>query len=324
MDLTSRPGSGVVPEASLNGLSPRPQEYKTASLLRLGAAFLCRKPAGRDGSILTSLGIRITLLGTLLGLLAAGMGPRGVLAAEPEATCSLEPGRSVRHIQAAGLDRRVLVEAGPRVGVGSPLVIVWHGWGGRPESMMRIIDPERDWSEAIVVAPEGEPRRFPGLGFSSHPGWQTSEGEFDDRDLEFFDRLLEDLLETGCVDPKRVFSTGFSNGGFFSNLLACTRSQSIAAIAPVAGGLWAKTCDGSLPALVSHGTRDRVVAYTEGEKSFAHWVKQNGCETPPKIVSSGCVSAENCRFETVFCSFKGDHSWPGKGSSNIIEFLKRQ
>lgn len=271
------------------------------------------------------MGIRIILLGAFLGLLAAGVGAGAALSAEPEVTCSLKPGSSVRHIQAAGLDRRVIVEAGPRVGVGSPLIIVWHGWGGRPEHMIRMIDPERNWSEAIVVAPEGEPRRFPGLGFSTHPGWQASEGEFDDRDLELFDRLLEDLTETGCVDPTRVFSTGFSNGGFFSNLLACTRSQSITAIAPVAGGVWAKKCEGSLPVLVSHGTRDRVVSFAEGEKSFAHWVKENGCEAPPKLVSSGCVSAEGCRFETVFCTFEGDHRWPRKkGSAAIIEFLKRQ
>lgn len=277
-----------------------------------------------DVSILMRLGIRLTLLGGLWLFFTLGVESGTALAAEVAATCSLEPGRSVRHIQAAGLDRRVLVEAGPRVGVGSPLIILWHGWGGRPESMLRIIDPERDWSDVIVVAPEGEPRRFPGLGFSSHRGWQVSEGEFDDRDLKFFDRLLEDLMETGCVDPTRVFSTGFSNGGFFSNLLACTRSQSITAIAPVAGGLWAKTCDGSLPALVSHGTRDRVVSYSEGEKSFAHWVKQNQCESAPEIVKGDCVSAENCRGETVFCSFNGDHTWPRKGSRNIIEFFKRQ
>jgi len=189
--------------------------------------------------------------------------------------------------------------------------------------MLRIIDPRRHWSDAIVVAPQGKPRRFRNLG-SSHRGWQVSEGEFDDRDLKFFDRLLEVLMETGCVDPTRVFSTGFSNGAFFSNLLACTRSQSITAIAPVAGGLWAKTCEGSLPALVSHGNRDRVVSYSEGEKSFAHWVKHNGCEAAPEITRGDCVSAENCSGETVFCSFNGDHKWPRNGSKNIIEFFKRQ
>ncbi|MFP6640325.1 MAG: hypothetical protein VCC04_08780 [Myxococcota bacterium] len=281
---------------------------------------------GRAGPILVGLGTRTPLFACWLGVfaVAVGVGLGGTSAAAAQTKCALEPGRSVRHVKAGGLDRRVLVEVGPRAGVDSPLVIIWHGWGGRPEHMFRVIDPARDWPEAIVVAPEGEPRRFPGLGFSSHPGWQISEGEFDNRDLELFDRLMKEFLATGCVDPKRVFSTGFSNGGFFSNLLGCTRSPAIRAIAPVSGGIRARGCKASVPAIVVHGSRDSVVPYEDGQKTFAHWVEQNGCDSRPEIVSKSCVAAENCGSETIFCSFNGDHRWPRSLTPTILEFLQRQ
>lgn len=38
-----------------------------------------------------------------------------------------------------------------------------------------------------------------------------------------------------CVDDDRVFATGYSGGGRMSSALACELSDTIAAIAPVAG-----------------------------------------------------------------------------------------
>ena len=46
------------------------------------------------------------------------------------------------------------------------------------------------------------------------------------------------MRQTYAVDDKRIYSTGFSNGGVFSYLLWAERSQTIAAIGEVAGRLW--------------------------------------------------------------------------------------
>src|SRR4051812_2917958 len=55
-------------------------------------------------------------------------------------------------------------------------------------------------------------------------------------DVPFFDAMLELLEQSLCVDEARVFATGHSSGGFFTNTLGCQRGNVLRAIAPVSGG----------------------------------------------------------------------------------------
>ena len=56
-------------------------------------------------------------------------------------------------------------------------------------------------------------------------------------DVKFISDLLDNIESTYCVDKKRVFATGMSNGAFLTHRLGCELSHRIAAIAPVAGVL---------------------------------------------------------------------------------------
>jgi polyhydroxybutyrate depolymerase len=113
-------------------------------------------------------------------------------------------------------------------------------------------------------------------------------------DVAFFDAMLDDLRARYCVDPNRVFATGFSRGGFFVNALACERGDKLAAIAPQSGGgpYWpdsAYNADGFLrcptpavPALIIHGNADEVVpnvatpgSQNGGWQAFDHWAYWN-------------------------------------------------
>ena len=51
-------------------------------------------------------------------------------------------------------------------------------------------------------------------------GWQSDGHAKTNRDLLFFDVMLEDLVARGIVDADLVFSTGHSNGGIHLQL-AC-------------------------------------------------------------------------------------------------------
>lgn len=175
------------------------------------------------------------------------------------------------------------------------------------------------------MVPEGLPRSFPGLGASRHRGWQLKSGEFEDRDLRLFDAILETLKAEGCVDEKRVYSTGFSNGGMFSNLIGCRRADVVAAIAPVGGGgPGERSCGGPVSVLITHGTADPVVPYRSGRASFQRWRALNGCEGEPAAAPTSCVEAPGCRARTRLCSFSGEHEWPGGVSRRIAEFLQAQ
>ena len=242
--------------------------------------------------------------------------------------CSLQAGRSVREIEVGGATRRFWQSVGPRVpggGSPAPLLLVWHGWRGSAVRMLQLFEPAKLWRDAIVVAPEGAPRRFPGLGSSQHRGWQIESGEFEDRDLRLFDAILKTFLAEDCVDSRRVYSTGFSNGGFFSNLLGCERADAVAAIAPVSGGgPREKSCDGRMPVLIMHGTSDDVVPYAQGEESFRRWSAENGCERQPSAAPTACVEATGCSADVRFCSFSGRHVWPGDAARRIVDFLRPQ
>ncbi|MFY8056754.1 MAG: hypothetical protein ACOVRM_03375, partial [Planctomycetaceae bacterium] len=55
-------------------------------------------------------------------------------------------------------------------------------------------------------------------------GWQKSAGDQQDRDLKFFDVVLQSLRSEYRVDDRRIYATGHSNGGGFTYLLWSERS----------------------------------------------------------------------------------------------------
>lgn len=145
-------------------------------------------------------------------------------------------------------------------------------------------------------------------------------------DVGFIRNVLDLVAESLCVDPKRVFSTGLSNGGFLSHRLACELSDRIAAIAPVAGVNGMDPCTPPRPVSVMqfHGTSDVLVPY-EGNSTFPSvaqtmegWAARNGCDpTPMETFNEGdtrCETWSGCDEEAsvVLCTVdQGGHTWPG-------------
>src|SRR5205814_3358644 len=82
-------------------------------------------------------------------------------------------------------------------------------------------------------------------------------------DLQFVRNLLDELDRTLCVDDRRIYATGYSNGAFLSSAIACVLADRVAAIAPVAGVLSLPGCAPSrpIPVIAFHGTADPIVTY---------------------------------------------------------------
>ena len=244
----------------------------------------------------------------------------------PGHVCPLLPGTTRHEIQVDGVSRSYWLTVGPEAGRAgkAPLVFLWHGWGGRARQLASVFDPAQVWPEAVTVTPFGLRRRFPGLPPGKMPGWQITAGEFGDRDLKLFDVLEGRMTGLSCIDASRLYSMGFSNGGFFSNLLGCQRSDVVAAIVPVSGGgPHPPTCKGPVAVQVVHGKWDRVVKYDEGKSSFETWQRINGCEAAAADVAEGCVNAGGCSSEVRMCSFDGGHMWPRDLNGEFVNFLKR-
>ena len=51
-------------------------------------------------------------------------------------------------------------------------------------------------------------------------------------DVAFARALVAQVSTTACIDPKRVYATGFSMGGGMAHYLACHAADVFAAVAP--------------------------------------------------------------------------------------------
>ncbi|HEY8787905.1 MAG TPA: PHB depolymerase family esterase [Actinopolymorphaceae bacterium] len=117
-------------------------------------------------------------------------------------------------------------------------------------------------------------------------------------DVRFLFDLIDAVADRHDVDPERIYVTGMSNGGVIAATLAASRPARIAAIGPVAG-IWnapiASTAR-AVPAVIVHGTEDRIVGYEGGidsaqarmdtppiEDTVAAYALHNGCLLPPTV-----------------------------------------
>src|SRR5712691_11551343 len=135
-----------------------------------------------------------------------------------------------------GVAREALTYAPPQAkSEPTPIVFAFHGHGGTMQQAARSFGFHTHWPEAIVVYMQG--LNTPGQltdPEGKKPGWQKTIGDQDDRDLKFFDAVLESLKRDYKVNEKRIYATGHSNGGGFTYLLWAARGDSFAAFAPSA------------------------------------------------------------------------------------------
>lgn len=151
------------------------------------------------------------------------------------------------------------------------------------------------------------------------------------------------------IDRKRVYATGFSNGGFMSYRLACDAADIFTAVAPSAGGIgtndlsaatWDLVESGSaigatnsasnftvcapsrpISVLDLHGTEDGLVAFGFQHASLDLIAQHNGCNTvtqpaadPMSRGDTTCVTYTDCPngIEVTGCSVQGGgHNWFG-------------
>lgn len=210
-----------------------------------------------------------------------------------------------------------------------PLLFVFHGFGSSPENIMSMsnFNPLADEQGGIVVYPRGSERPT-----QWYNGTSVLRRGDDDRDVQFFDALLEDVSSKWCVDAQRVYVVGFSMGGGMAHRLACERSDRIAAFGTVAGA-FADIPGGCaperpVPLMALHGLADRVVPF-EGARLLLpsvsewllEWTARNGCvdavnAEPPFELG---VRFEQCAQDVEVILITGaeiGHTWPGTPRPN--------
>jgi polyhydroxybutyrate depolymerase len=208
-----------------------------------------------------------------------------------------------------------------------PLVLNFHGHGSiaREQEWMTGFSALADHVGFIVVYPQGAVP--PGGTF----GWASGGPKRPDtNDVLFVSDLLNHLQSQLCVDPDRIYATGFSNGGGFTAVLACRMASRIASFASVAGSYYPvpNGCSPGRPVsiLEFHGTADRTVPYggrpNLGEVSTLDWLESwaalDGCVPAARQFLNARVITglewTGCQNNAVVVHYRlngGIHVWPG-------------
>lgn len=152
-----------------------------------------------------------------------------------------------------------------------PLVLYLHSTGGRGEDNETNINGSRRWGAgfwtsdavqkrypAFVLIPQANPRLAPTWVrlWRRDPEAAPERAEPLELAIELLDRLQAKLP----IDPKRLYVTGFSMGGFGSWIAISRYPDKFAAAAPVAGGGDPTHVAGAKSAVWAfHGSQDSIV-----------------------------------------------------------------
>lgn len=223
------------------------------------------------------------------------------------------------------VERQATIIAPSRGAGSAPVVFVFHGHGGNMRNAQRSFHIEKYWPDALVVYPQGLPSKGKTDPAGIRSGWQQFPGDSDDRDLKFFDTMIEALGKLRRVDGKRIYVTGHSNGGRFSYVLWAKRGGSLAAAAPCAApalGLFGDLKP--LPAFIIAGEKDPIVPFASQRLSIAGIRRLLGTD-PSRSKRDGLSSREpgsnGLELETYI--FPGGHQVPSEALPKVVEFFKR-
>lgn len=287
--------------------------------------------------------LRVFLAGVSIFL--AGLGEAGCAGIEegtpPEPVgCSASgvgPGDHERSLLVGEDERHYLLHVPPgyRPGEPPPVVLNFHGGAGFPEAQVELTSMDRtaDREGFVVVYPFGSgilERRFLTFNAGTCCGYARDKGL---DDVALVRAILRDLARVVCIDDRRVYAVGHSNGGMMAHRLGCQLADEIAAVASVAGPIGLTGCHPSRPVSVLHvhGTADRCAPYAGGtgasrragefrsvEDTRKIWLSADGCTGEPQVSYSRgdatCLRWSECDgdAEVVFCTIEGGgHAWPG-------------
>jgi polyhydroxybutyrate depolymerase len=283
---------------------------------------------------------RVRLIAAVAISVLAGVACRDEQDAVASPCAGRREGVTETTLTAGGAEHPVRVFVPPdRTGQRLPVVLNWHGHGsdGPYQALLTGYEELAEAEGFIVVHPTGVP--VPGGDGNS---WELVDDQDPGRDdVAFASTLVQTIIDEWCADAGRVYSTGMSNGGFFTARLVCELADRIAAASSIAG---THHPDGCVPArlvpyMAFHGTADEFVPIDGGGQSivpadedpvldrlvehavpdeFAEFATDAGCSTEPSVSPegdeviryhyAGCDGGASLTFVEVV---GGGHTWPG-------------
>ncbi len=152
---------------------------------------------------------------------------------------------------------------------GAPLILALHGGGGDPVQYASASGLARAANRAgfAVAFPAGTGRRGERLLTWNGGYCCGSAARKGVDDLGFLKEVIEDASRRFGVDGTGVYLTGMSNGSIMSETFAAKNPGLVRAVAGVSGTMDTSRIrvQGTIPALIIHGTADTMVPYEGGQ-----------------------------------------------------------
>jgi polyhydroxybutyrate depolymerase len=204
-----------------------------------------------------------------------------------------------------------------------PLILNFHGLTqtGDAQRAQSHMDDKADQEGFIVAYPNG-----------INNAWNSGpSGSNVADDVGFTRAVVDDLGTRGCINLKRVYATGMSNGGGMSHRLACEAADVIAAVAPSSGqlALDPNACapQRPIPLMHFHGKNDTVARYEGVPAMIQAWADRNGCTDEPRVTYQEgdvtCETADQCDADasvTLCTAVEAGHCWLGYPCPDIPGF----
>lgn len=226
-----------------------------------------------------------------------------------------------QHIDVNGVDRTYVVFTPKETNKDAPLIFGFHGHGGGIRNAAFSFSLQRRWPEAVVVYMQGLPTKGMTDPEGKKAGWQQNVGEYEDRDLKFFDAVYAKVTKDHSIDKSHVFSMGHSNGGRFSYVLWDSRPNIFKGFgisgspAPFRSELKPK------PVFTITGETDPIVKPQGQYLSIEKIIKINGLDKS-KAVKEGYKTTYPGAIPVVTWIHPGGHNFPSDGADEMIKFLK--
>jgi polyhydroxybutyrate depolymerase len=197
-----------------------------------------------------------------------------------------------------------------------PTMVFLHGYSQTPEDY---IEPTGWFAKfgaergVLIILPEGKDKTWSYLG--------SPRENRDDAGMIL--ATLDDVEARFPVDRKRLWISGFSQGGSMAWYVACDHGDRFAAATPIAGAFWeplpATCAKAPINMLHIHGTADKVVPMTgrpigerwrQGDvmKSLDIFTHSQSCAAADDESNFTIASFEGCRRTVSTCKPKGDVS----------------
>jgi polyhydroxybutyrate depolymerase len=232
----------------------------------------------------------------------SGAGGRGTGGSGACPTTTLKAGDTTETITSGGESRSFIVHVPPGYTGSSavPVILDFHPLGGTGSSQESSSGwkGQCDSAGCLAIFPNSSSKAGDNSWNAGYCCDNAEKNQIDD--VQFARDMIKWLEANACVDPKRIYASGGSNGGGMTYRLACQAADVIAAVAPVdfrcvtgkdplanAGQVTAANntaCVCTLPRSIS------VVAYDEGQDNSI--VPYNGAQTPS--LATDCAPNTSC------------------------------